>query len=762
MFWNYLRTSHAYVIPPILGFFVLICLALFSLVRARRNSPNVLFAGICFLGAIINADVALVSLIPDKALALKVDRFTYFFFVFSLPIYIGFVHAFLGIGGRRWLEYLAYLFSLVFLFFTPSRLFISGLHTYEFGNVAKAGPVFHAFAAVAAFVVMYCLVTLFKAIRDAKDNLEKNRIQYILGGMGCSAFLIFLNVLPVNGIDVYPMSNFSFIPALFIAYGVLKYDLLDIGAVLRKGTVYFVLIAILTVLYVLIIYFLSAVFMGTGYGGSVLVPFALALLMVLLFNPIREKIQVVIDRLFFRGKYDYQKLLREVSGKMTSLLKFEEIKNLLLSSISEALQVNRIFLLICGGEIGVGDKIDHGDAGAARERNPEGGEEERFYECVGGYGTVAGENCISRRHPLVAVLEKTQKPLTRTAVMGKFQPAEERTAVIELFDGMQASLIVPMISQGRLVGMIALGQKKSGELYVHEDMELLITIANQSVIALENAKSYREIEKLNLGLERQVEKRTAALKRALEEKEQTQMKLVQAESLAAIGQLVAGVAHELNNPLASASSLVQTGVESIGKWEVQEANREEVLDDFRFSLKELRRAGDIVRSLLDLSRQKQTYVEPVHINLAIDDALRVLYNQYKHLPVEIEKDYDENLPEVEGNFANLGQVFINVIKNALQTLPGGKGKITLTTRYREETDTVAIECRDTGKGIPREQLKDIFKPFFTTKAAGEGTGLGLYISHEIVKRHEGDITVSSEAGKGSVFTIELPCRRRET
>ncbi|MBI4632576.1 MAG: GAF domain-containing protein [Deltaproteobacteria bacterium] len=758
MFWNYLRTSYAYVIPPILGFLVLMVLALFSLLRARRNPTNVLFAGICFLGAIINADVALVSLIPDKSLALRVDRFTYFFFVFSIPVYIEFVHAFLGISGRRWLEYLAYLFSLIFLFFTPSRLFISGLHTYEFGNIAKAGPVFHAFSAVAACTVFYCLITLLKAIRNANDNLEKNRMQYILGGIGCSAFFIFLNVLPVNGIGVYPMSNFSFIPALFIAYGVLKYDLLDIGAVLRKGTVYFVLIVILTILYVLIIYFLNAVFMGSGYGGSVLVPFALALLMVLLFNPARERVQVVIDRLFFRGKYDYQKLLRDVSGKMTSLLRFDDIKNLLLSSISEALQVNRVCLLIYGGEIGAGGDLDSAQEGA--EQGLSGGEDALFYECVAGDGEVVGKNVFGRVHPIVAVLETTVKPLVRTAVVGKFQPVEAREAIIQLFDRLQASLIVPLISRGRLAGIIALGQKKSGELYVNEDMELLVTIANQSVIALENAKSYREIEKLNLGLERRVEKRTAALRRALEEKEQAQRKLVQSESLAAIGQLVAGVAHELNNPLASASSLIQTGVESIGKWNTEDAPRREVMDDLRFSLKELRRAGDIVRSLLDLSRQKQTYVEPVHINLAIDDALRVLYNQYKHLPVEIEKNYDEALPEVEGNFANLGQVFINVIKNALQTLPGGKGKITLATRYRKETDTVMIECRDTGKGIPGWQLKDIFKPFFTTKATGEGTGLGLYISHEIVKRHEGDISVTSEMGKGSVFTIELPCRRR--
>ena len=249
-------------------------------------------------------------------------------------------------------------------------------------------------------------------------------------------------------------------------------------------------------------------------------------------------------------------------------------------------------------------------------------------------------------------------------------------------------------------------------------------------------------------------------KAALEEKDRTQQRLIQSESLAAIGQLVAGIAHELNNPLASTSSLIQTDIELINEQKDKRDIDSELLKDLEFSLKELKRVEMIVKSVLGLSRQTQTYVEDVDIKTIIEDALKVLHDQYKYSEVVIEKDYEENLPRVNGNFANLGQVFLNIIKNALQALPDGKGTIFLKTRYIKETNSVMVECRDTGIGIPTEVINDIFKPFFTTKDVGSGTGLGLYISHEIIKKHEGLISVSSKLGKGTIFTIDLPAKAR--
>lgn len=727
-------SSYGYVLPSLLGVVVLLGLALLAILRGRGRRTNLLFAAISFLAALLNADIALVSILPDEQLALRIDRTIHLFFVFSIPVFIMFVHEFLGIRRRR-IEIAALLFSIAFIPIVPTDLYYSGVYYYSFGRIARAGPLFHLFSAAIAVMIAYCLALLHRFMRNTEDNLQRNRIKYIFWGMGLSALLLAFTILPVSGVPVYPLGNFSFIPAAFLAYGVLKYDLLDIGVLIRRGTVYFLLTGILTVLYILIISLFHVLFLSGGEGGSFAISVVLALVIVLLFNPIRERLQAIIDRLFFRGRYDYQELLREISGKMATLLNVGQIRGLLIGTIGEALQVEGVSLVMAEGE-GF-----------------------RLYE--GGSATGEGKAPPADVGVLMSFLGREGRPLSRAAVERPRIDAPEQKAIAGILDSLRAALVIPIPSRERLAGMIALGQKKSGELFVDEDLKLLTTIANQAATAVENAQSYEALEAFNRGLEQKVALRTAALREALAEKERTQEQLIRSESLSSIGQLVAGTAHELNNPIAGAMSLVETSVDAIDGWEMQAENKEEVIDDLRFSLGELRRAGAIIRSLLDLSRQTQTYTEAVDINRAVDDALRILFNQYKNIPVEIVKDYDDASPTVQGNFANLGQVLINIIRNALQALPEGRGKITLTTRRCPEKGTDVIECRDTGAGIPAALLKDIFKPFFTTKTVGRGTGLGLYLSHEIIRRHGGQIRVASEQGGGTAVTVELPWERRE-
>jgi len=242
----------------------------------------------------------------------------------------------------------------------------------------------------------------------------------------------------------------------------------------------------------------------------------------------------------------------------------------------------------------------------------------------------------------------------------------------------------------------------------------------------------------------------------LEEKERTQEQLIRSESLASLGQLVAGAAHELNNPLASVTSLLQSAVEELESWEAGQLPDEALIDDLNFAGRELARAKTIVASLLGLARQTQTYEEAVDLSVVAKDALRVLHNQYKDTGIAIVEDYEGGMPAVQGNFANLGQVALNIIKNAIQAVDPLGGRIFVSTRWTAENSQLVFCCRDNGPGVAEVISRDVFKPFFTTKPVGQGTGLGLYICHEIIRKHGGTIELESARPRGTLVTVRLP------
>jgi two-component system, NtrC family, sensor kinase len=182
----------------------------------------------------------------------------------------------------------------------------------------------------------------------------------------------------------------------------------------------------------------------------------------------------------------------------------------------------------------------------------------------------------------------------------------------------------------------------------------------------------------------------------------------------------------------------------------------EIADDLAFSLKELRRAKGIVSSLLDLSRQSQSYTEEVSLTVVCQDALRILHNRLKISSIEVVENYQDDLPTVRGNFANLGQVALNLIQNAGDALEQRAGRLEVGTGHDAARGAVWFYVKDNGPGIPAHVLPNIFHPFYTTKPVGVGTGLGLYISYEIVKKHNGEISVETGEGQGTLFRVELP------
>ncbi|MFP4347245.1 MAG: PAS domain-containing sensor histidine kinase [Thermodesulfobacteriota bacterium] len=233
-----------------------------------------------------------------------------------------------------------------------------------------------------------------------------------------------------------------------------------------------------------------------------------------------------------------------------------------------------------------------------------------------------------------------------------------------------------------------------------------------------------------------------------EKLERTQLQLLQANKMASLGKLSAGVAHQLNNPLGSITLFTKLVLE---EHELQE----EVQEDLERILKDAQRCRDTVKELLEFARQTRYQIKPHDINQALSRTLFLLDKQTLFHNIEIEKNFSEELPLIPGDIQQLNHLFMNLIINAAQAMEGN-GKLSIKTELSSDKQRLAIEISDTGPGIPEDILPQIFDPFFTTKEEGEGTGLGLSLAYSIVKNHSGAIEARNKADGGAVFTIELP------
>jgi PAS domain S-box-containing protein len=241
-------------------------------------------------------------------------------------------------------------------------------------------------------------------------------------------------------------------------------------------------------------------------------------------------------------------------------------------------------------------------------------------------------------------------------------------------------------------------------------------------------------------------------------RKQTEEELIQSEKMASLGQLAASVVHEVNNPLAGIMVYIKLFLKKYRENKLQDEKTEGQLLKME---KELDRTTRIIRNLLAFARQSEPSMSPVEVNKVIEAALPLVENQINLESITLEKNLNPDLPLVQADFDKIQQVLINIMLNAIQAMPEG-GKLTITSseargvRFRDSfKDAVRIDITDTGVGIPKENLKKLFTPFFTTKEKGVGVGLGLSVVHGIIGKHKGNITVASTPDKGTTFAIYL-------
>lgn len=556
----------------------------------------------------------------------------------------------------------------------------------------------YAAIAAAGLVSIGSLVHTFLTSRSA---LARQQAKIVMAGVVCAAFLPSLGILSiiVFGAEV-PMNllaPFFIVYPLSIGYAIARHDLFAVDRYLRTGVVYAALSLVVFATYAALIVG-GETWLGAGRRlPSVIVPLYLLIVLVV-FDPLRAAIQNGVDRLFYRQAYSYRSTVEATSRVLASVLDGERVAATVLDTLTDVMAIEWALLAV---------------------EDPDG-----KLRCYARPDDKAGEAraLLADVAPSALVTAALRTRRSRWVERSRDDAADGLGPLGRL----GASIVLPMRFETAAVGVLALGEKRSGAFYTDEDLQLLETLVNQCALAFTNARAYEIIRR-------------------------TQAELVEAERLAAVGELASTVAHGIRNPLAGIRAAAQVALEDVEPG----SPVGESLDDI---IAESDRLEMRVRSILDLSRPGMTDSTAGDV----EDVLHGLVAAVKpRVPqgVRLVLDVANDLPPVRFDPQQLTEALEILVVNSLDAMKGrAHGEVEVRARLdgagNGTPPMVAISVRDDGPGIDEARLQRVFELFYTTKPTG--TGVGLAMAKRLVERQGGTIDAASTVGEGATFTIRLP------
>jgi signal transduction histidine kinase len=435
------------------------------------------------------------------------------------------------------------------------------------------------------------------------------------------------------------------------------------------------------------------------------------------------------------------RIIQEISRELNATLELDELLATILQSMDETFGFRHAMILLLDEArdmLRVAASRGYDDAGIGAEVKV-------------GQGVVG---VVAKRRKLMRMGGIGAQVSYAAAVKGRMSPDAESVVKMPGLPNVQSQVAIPLVVKEKLIGVFAV---ESPEASIFEDRdEILMTIlANHAASAIYKARLHAELKRHTESLEDLVRERTASLERA-------QAQLVQSEKMAALGLLVAGIAHEINTPMGAIASTHDTVFRAIEKIKGEVGSSASASLPRLFTMLEgtqklltdaTSRVTTIVRRLRSFARLDEAELKEADLNSGIEDTLALVAHELKGVRVIKELGV---LPPVTCYPGRLNQVFLNVIVNARQAIANDGGEIRIATSH--EGGRVRIRIGDNGCGIAASDLGRVFDPGFTTKGVGVGTGLGLSICYQIIEEQKGSIAIESEPGKGTTVTITVPVR----
>jgi signal transduction histidine kinase len=542
--------------------------------------------------------------------------------------------------------------------------------------------------------------------RNAK-GIKRIQAKYLLGGFLVGFLGGGLTLVPAFDINIYPAGNFGIpIYCLISTFAILRYHLMDIKVAIKRTAAYSLAAGLLMGLFVIIVISMTRLFSQYVHVDTFSVNIAAALVIALLFNPLRNYIQQVIDKLFYKRSYDYFATVRYVSSTLASMFDLQGIYKFISDTIHEVLGLKDSYVLAAlpDGEFGIVYRTSRRSGGKKLQEKPEKDED-----------AVK----LSDQSNIVRLFQQSGDLLIKDDLPAKEERFGKETTekISNELKCIHGEAAVPIFVDQKLTLLIILGGKLSGDMFTNEDTDLLRTISDQTAIALKNAKLYQE--------------------------------KVNSEKLASLGMMSGTFAHEIRNPLTSLKTFAQLMPEKY--------NDAEFRDTFsKIVVGEIEKIDALIRDLLDFSAEKKSSrVNNVNLAKFMDGIVNNVQGKlaFEKSKIQIQKKYHNNAINITGDEGKLRQAFDNIITNGCQAICG-EGKLSIEIKQNGKSADVIIA--DTGEGIHPDDLPKIFDPFVTTKKMG--VGLGLAISKRVIEDHNGKIHVQSQPGEGTTFTISLPAQ----